>query len=268
MRLGVIGTGTIASAIVRGLNSGTSFAGQIGVSPRNREIAAQLATEFTNVTVGRSNQVILDQSDVILLALRPQVAVDVVSALHFRADHRVISVVATLSYERLSELVAPATAVTKAIPLPAVAQRRGTTAIYPADTVVVELFDQLGTALPVDDESQYNALSASTAVVASCAVFAQAITSWLSMHGIKGLAARNYVTGLLASIVDAAGSSSESFEKIAESHTTKGGLNEQLRLFLEHKGLFKAVVDGLDGVLTRVNGQIEGRSILPVQRLP
>lgn len=253
MRLGVIGTGTIASAIVRGLNSASSFEGEIRVSPRNAPAAGRLQTEFANVRIGRSNQDVLDQSDVILLTLRPQVAVGILSELRFRADHQIISVIAALSHERLLELLAPATAVSKAIPLPEVAQKRGTTVIYPRDSIAIELFDQLGSALPVENESEYDALSAATAIVASSAAFAQAVASWLSMHGVKELAARNYVAGLLAGIVDAANASAESFEEIAQSHTTKGGLNEQLRLFLEEKGLFRSVADGLDGVLARVS---------------
>lgn len=252
MRLGIIGTGTIASAIVRGLNREFPFDGEIRLSPRNAAIGAQLQTDFGKVVIGRSNQDVLDQSEVILLCLRPQEAVSIVSELHFRADHRIISVIATLSCERLAELVAPATAISKAIPLPAVAQKRGTTVIYPRDPVAIELFGQLGSALPIDCESEYDAFSASTAIVASSAAFADAVASWLSVHGVEKFAARNYVTELLAGIVDAARSSPESFKEIAESHTTRGGLNEQLRLFLEEKRVFYFLAEGLDGVLARV----------------
>lgn len=232
-----------------------SFTGSITLSPRNAKIAAQLNAEFPSVMVGGSNQDVLDRSDLVLITLRPQGAEEIISELSFRPEHTVISAVAALSRDRLVQLVALARVVVKAIPLPTVAQRRGVTALYPSEVRANELFDYLGSALPVADESQFSAMSAATSVVASYAILAETTASWLCAHGLKSLAARNYVNALLAGIVDAADHSTESFAEIADSHTTRGGLNEQLRLFLEEKALFPSLSDGLDRVLARVTGQ-------------
>src|SRR5438270_8654534 len=94
-----------------------SFDGSIALSPRNAATASQLQAEFPTLTVGASNQDVLDRSDLVVLTLRPQSAAEIISQLSFRPDHRVISVVAALSRERLLELVAPARTVVKAIPL-------------------------------------------------------------------------------------------------------------------------------------------------------
>ena len=233
-----------------------AFDGSITVSPKNADIAAQLRGEFPAISVGRSNQDVLDRSDLVLLTVRPQTSAEIISQLSFRPDHCVVSAVAALSRERLLELVAPARTVVKSIPLPTVAQRRGVTVLYPSHPDVNELFDTLGSALPVGDEFEFSAMSSATAVVASYAALAQTTASWLGAHGLDALQARNYVKALLAGIVDAADHSTESFTEIAESHATKGGLNEQLRLFLEEKGLFASLSDGLDrGVMERVTGK-------------
>ncbi len=250
----MIGTGKIASAIVRGLVTAPAFGGSVTVSPQNRGIVAQLRAEFPTLSVGESNQDVLDRSDLVLLTVRPQTAAEVISQLRFRPNHRVVSAVAAFSFERLSELVAPARTVVRSIPLPTVAQRRGVTVLYPSDPEVNHLFDSLGSALPVADESEFNAMSSATAVVASYAALAQTTASWLCAHGLEKSQARNYVKALLAGIVDAADHSSESFAEIAESHATRGGLNEQLRVFLEEKGLFASLADGLDRVMARVTG--------------
>src|SRR5947209_11973469 len=163
------------------------FGGSIRLSPRNAQVAAQLKAEFPAVVVAASNQDVLDHSDLILLTLRPQAAEGIISTLSFRADHRIISAVAALSRERLLQLVAPARTVVKSIPLPTVAQRRGVTALYPSDPEVNQLFDTLGSALPVSDESQFSAMSTATAAVASYAALAQTTTSWLSAHGLEPL---------------------------------------------------------------------------------
>ena len=141
MKLGFVGTGTITAAIVRGL--GKDFAGTIHLSPRNAEISGALAQAFAHVTVAASNQAVLDASDIVVLAVRPQVAGEVLGALKFRAGQQVISLIATASLEMLKALVAPANHVTKAVPLPSVELGRGPTAIYPPDAVTASIFASL-----------------------------------------------------------------------------------------------------------------------------
>lgn len=242
-----------------------AFHGSITLSPRNAEVSAQLKAEFPALVIASSNQDVLERSDLILLTLRPQTAEELISPLSFDAGHRIISAVAALSRERLLELVAPASTVVKAIPLPTVAQRRGVTALYPSDPAANELFDHLGSALPVAGEFEFSAMSTATSVVASYAMLAETTASWLRAQGLEALAARNYVNALLAGIVDAADHSTEPFAEIAGSHATKGGLNEQLRLFLEEKGLFTSLSEGLDRVMARVTGQARNaRAAQPV----
>src|SRR6266702_532682 len=82
--------------------------GRITVSPRNAQVAAGLASRFANVQVAPTNQAVLDACDVVVLAVRPQVASDVLSVLRFRADHHVVSVIATLPLEYIRSVTAPA----------------------------------------------------------------------------------------------------------------------------------------------------------------
>src|SRR5262249_61737884 len=102
---------------------------------RNADIAAGLAGKFPNVTIAASNQMVLDGSDVVMLAVRPQVAAEVLSELRFRPDHHVVSLMAIITLDKVAEMVAPAGNATRAIPLPIVAERCGPTVIYPGDPV-------------------------------------------------------------------------------------------------------------------------------------
>jgi pyrroline-5-carboxylate reductase len=74
MKLGFVGAGAITTAIVTGLNASGGGADTILVSPRNANVAAALAGRFSNVTVAADNQAVLDGSDVVMIAVRPQVA--------------------------------------------------------------------------------------------------------------------------------------------------------------------------------------------------
>src|SRR5262245_4739042 len=95
MRLGFVGTGTIAAAIIEGLFAADG-AHSITVSPRNAEVAADLAARFANVRIAPTNQAVLDASDVVFLAVRPQIADGVLRELRFRPDHHVISLIAAI----------------------------------------------------------------------------------------------------------------------------------------------------------------------------
>src|SRR6185437_13271672 len=172
MRIGFIGTGTITSAIVSGLNAPDSTTFTFLLSPRNAGVATTLASAFDNVTVAASNQAVLDGCDIIILAVRPQVAIDVLESLHFRPDHHVISLIALFSIERVQALVAPATRVVRAIPLPMVATRDGVTALYPDDSTARGIFSQLGSTIALESPEHFNAFSTATATMAPYFAFA------------------------------------------------------------------------------------------------
>jgi pyrroline-5-carboxylate reductase len=255
MKLGFVGTGTIASSIVRGLGADFGEQSSIQLSPRTVQVAAELARQFPHVHVAASNQAVLDASDVVILAVRPQIAREVIAPLRFRGDHHVISLIATLAVETVTALVTPARTVTRAVPLPAVAYRRGATAIYPPDPVAAGLFDRLGSAIQVDRAETFEALWAATATMASYFAFADSISSWLTRNGVEAAQARHYVAALFAGLsATTAAAADQDFPSLAAEHATMGGLNEQLRKRLAGQGLFTGVEDGLDEILLRIRG--------------
>ena len=105
MKIGVIGTGTIASAVVRGI-AGDGH--DIAVSERSAARAADLARAFDNVSV-HDNAGVVAASDVIFLGLMAEAAGEILAGLPFRAGQRVISFMAGASLEEVAAMVAPAT---------------------------------------------------------------------------------------------------------------------------------------------------------------
>ena len=97
MKIGVIGTGTIASAVVRGI-AGDGH--DIAVSERGAARAADLARAFDNVSV-HDNAGVVAASDVIFLGLMAEAAGEILAGLSFRAGQRVISFMAGASLEEV-----------------------------------------------------------------------------------------------------------------------------------------------------------------------
>src|SRR5262249_49560841 len=96
MKLGFVGTGSITESVVKGLVKARNDLEVIVVSPRNTEVAARLAALHHRIRIARDNQSVVDSSDVVFLAVRPQVASDVVAGLEFHPGQRVVSFVAGL----------------------------------------------------------------------------------------------------------------------------------------------------------------------------
>jgi pyrroline-5-carboxylate reductase len=253
MKLGFVGTGAITSAIVTGLNADGAGRQTILVSPRNAEAATALAAKYENVTVAASNQAVLDGSDVVMLAIRPQVAVAVLSELKFRSDHHVISLMAIIPVGKVAELVAPAARVTRAVPLPMVADRCGPTGIYPPDPVATELFSRLGTAIEATSADQFDAFCTATATMAPYFAFAAEIASWLARHGVPAADARRYIATVFQGLGNVAvATPQQSLSALAGEFATRGGLNEQVMAHLKEHGSLDALSDALDAVLQRI----------------
>jgi pyrroline-5-carboxylate reductase len=253
VRLGFVGTGAITSAIVTGLNAAGLGGDTILVSPRNADTAAALAASFPSVTVAASNQAVLDGSDVVMLAVRPQVADEVLSALRFRIDHRIISLMAITPLEQVRAMVAPAQTVTRAVPLPLVADRCGPTPIFPPDQVAAAIFNRLGTAIEATSADQFIAFSTATATMAPYFTFAEEIAAWLTRHEVPAADARRYVGTVFQGLGNIAATTQQhSLAALAGEFATRGGINEQVVAHMKARGAFDALSEGLDAVLERM----------------
>jgi len=73
MKIGFIGTGKIAKAVVESICTSRLKDYLIYVSPRNESISRDLAGKYAVVNRENSNQDVIDKSEVIFIALRPPI---------------------------------------------------------------------------------------------------------------------------------------------------------------------------------------------------
>jgi len=78
---------------VEGLCTSSIEKTHIYLSPRNETSARRLAEKYAQVQRLESNQQVIDQSDIVFIAVRPAVAVEVLRSLVFREKHIVVSLV-------------------------------------------------------------------------------------------------------------------------------------------------------------------------------
>lgn len=258
-RIGFIGTGEIAAAMVAGLAglvTGPERQGhRIYLSERNAKTAAKLAGTYTNVSV-HSNQQVLDHCDTLVLCLMAAVADVELPKLAFADRHKVISVMVDVAHATLADLCAPATKIAIAIPLPMIATGGCPLPVYGDAAAVVELFGGNNLILPQASEDALNAHFAACALGSVVLAQMQEAADWLT--GITGepVAAEAYMSRMITGYLNAF-----SDDKVGQYTDTlnalsaEGGLNATLRAKLEQGGALDDIRTGLD--------QFRGRLGLP-----
>lgn len=255
MHLGFVGTGTITEAIVAGLLGDGSNATPVTVSPRGAEFAASLAARFASVRIADDNQGVVDAADMLFLAVRPQIAEEVITQLRFKPDQLVVSLIAATEASRLRGWIDADVEVVRAVPLPFVSERRGVTVVFPPHPDVERLFGGLGTAVPCRTIEEFELLATASALMGTYFGIIEGAVEWLTSSGIPENEARTYLVSLFSSLgLTAQASPSRSLTELRHDFSTKGGLNEQMFREFDAHGGTSALESALSSVLERVRG--------------
>ncbi|PWR03603.1 pyrroline-5-carboxylate reductase [Meridianimarinicoccus roseus] len=246
-RIGFLGTGEIAGAMVRGL------AGQghrILVSERNADHAAMLARTIPEVTIAANPQVVAG-SDVVIACLMAATARQVLPDLPWRSDHTIISVMVDVPHGDLATLCAPATDIALTIPMPFISSGGCPLPVFPDAASVTALFGARNLVLPVASEVALNAHFAASALSAPILRLLAEGTGWLARETGDPVAAEAYVTALFAGYMTPDGTGRH-FAGLLDSLATEGGLNAALRAALEDLGAPAALGAGMDTLRPRL----------------
>lgn len=256
MIYGFIGTGTISAAMIEGMMSSSLEVTKILVSPRNAEVAVDLALRFSKVEIASDNQKVADAAEVLVLAVRPQVVDEVLSSLRIPPGRTVISVIAATSHERVAELIGyPEQEIIRAIPLPFVASRDGVTAVFPSREKASSLFSAIGEAVECESQKEFDLLAVASATMGSYYGIMEQVAGWLVAKGMAEEKARSYLTPLFSSLAHVAEKSRDrTYANLRCEFSTRGGLNEQVFQDFLGNGGSDALLSALNKVLRRAEG--------------
>jgi pyrroline-5-carboxylate reductase len=252
-KIGFLGTGAITQAVVTGLCTQAEPPKSILVSPRNADRATALARDFAQVSIAKSNEDLVAQSDIVCLAVRPEHAVEILSTLTFREDQTVVSFISTLKLADIYTHVAPASNIARMIPLPPVAKHLGPIAICPPLPKVIDTFSNIGDVVAVENEDKLYSLWAATALMAPYFGLMGEITTWLWQRNIDETLAKSYIASMFHSLSVTAKSSELKFPELVVDHSTPGGLNEQANRELINTGWMESVPQVLSLIEKRLN---------------
>lgn len=105
MKLGIIGMGNMANAILGGiLNGGFIKKEEVSASGKDEEMLAKVAENY-GICVGSDNRKVVSEADVILLSVKPQILPEVIEEIKeiCTQDKLIISIVAGKSTQWITE---------------------------------------------------------------------------------------------------------------------------------------------------------------------
>jgi pyrroline-5-carboxylate reductase len=259
-RWGFIGSGKMATALARGmLRGGVAEAGDIIASDPLPEARNALAAE-TGVEVCETNIELVEQSQIVVLAVKPQSMPQVISEIRpvLTSGHLVISIAAGIPIAALSDGLGPGRRIVRVMPnTPAlVGEGASAFALGPGvtsddESIVKACLESVGRAVRVPEAS----LDAVTGLSGSGPAFVYLVIEALSDGGVRVGLPRNIATLLAAQTVLGAA------RMVLETGLHPGVLKDQVASpggttiaglhALERGGLRGALIDAVEAATRR-----------------
>ncbi|AEY01338.1 pyrroline-5-carboxylate reductase [Oceanimonas sp. GK1] len=196
--LGILGVGHLATYTVTGLRNGGDQR-RIILSPRNAEAASRLAGQC-RCDIAGSNQAVVEGSDIILLAVRPQSLSTLLRGLTFKPGQLVISAMAGVSLQQLRQYSGlQATTLVRALPPASVEVGAGPVPLFPANAAAETLFGTMGKVIVLESEALFNVALAHGCLHGWSYFLVQQLIDWSMDQGMSKEAARQMVVHSISS---------------------------------------------------------------------
>lgn len=239
MRLGFIGTGTIASAVVQGL-AGRGH--EIRISARSRANSEMLAANIAEVQIAELQE-ILDHSDVVFLGLMLQAAPPILATLTFRRDLRVVSFMAGADLDQVAGLVAPAHVSAVMMPFPGIAQGGSAIMALGDEDLLERIFAPHNALFMLRDADELEAYLCAQAILSPVARMTSDASNWLAARVSDPAQGEAFLRKLISSSL-----ADSSAADLVEALNTPGGYNQRLRHHMENAGMGAELAAGLDAL--------------------
>ena len=252
MKIGILGTGIIASSIVTGFCK-KQTGHQFFLSPRNKEKSAALAAAFPEVTACTSNQEVLDNSGWVFICLLKK-DFNVLDELNFKNDHKVINISAEMRLPELKKTIGETTLLAHVIPLPFIAEGYGPLLVYPEIKEAGDLFTPVSEVYYAQTQADVHTLQIVTGLMSSYNMLLSEIVRFSDEQGIDHDVSVKFSCSLFNALCSrAAGIKNCDLVELAQE-MTPGGYNEQALNELTGNGAIKAWRTALDRLLERLQG--------------
>ena len=259
--IGFIGAGNMAASLIGGLIAKGFHANHLFASDPNTE-ALQALAQRTGITACANNHAVVENSDVLVLAVKPQVMQSVLSDIAAVVQTRkplIISIAAGISIENICKWLGGDCAVVRCMPNTPALVQLGASGLYANNKVSAQQRDQaqnilaaVGIALWLDTEEQIDAVTALSG--SGPAYFFLLMEAMINAGEKLGLAPEISQALTLQTALGAAQMATTSDVDVAELRkrvTSPGGTTERAIAHFETNGLREIVEGALQAAALR-----------------
>lgn len=168
-KIGFIGGGNMANSLISGLISSGHSAQQIWVSDADKEKLSKLATSM-HINTSASNDAIIAEVDVVVLAVKPQVIAEVIKSSKDSFDQSsalIVSIAAGINQQSLGKWLGADKAIVRCMPNTPALVQTGATGLHANNNVSEEqhnlaenIMRSVGISVWVKSESELDAVTA------------------------------------------------------------------------------------------------------------
>lgn len=249
-RVGILGVGHLAEYLVPGLLRGHA-ASRLILSPRNLGRSAALA-ERHGVSVADGNAALVGACDVVLLAVRPEQAVDAVSGLPWREGQVLVSLCAAVRLAALAPIVGEA-GLARAMPIAAAALGESPTSVFPDLPAARAVLAPLGPLLAMPDEAAFETACVSAAFYGWVHALIGETADWAEAAGVPAALARELMARTVRGAAAMVGEHPERpIEAMTRALCTPGGITRAGLDLLHDRAAFEAWRDACEAALARM----------------
>jgi pyrroline-5-carboxylate reductase len=260
-KIGFIGGGNMASSLLSGLIASGHSPQHLWVSDINPDTLKALAQNL-NVNTSTSNDTVINEVDVVVLAVKPQTLSSVAksaAALIQQKKSLVVSIAAGINQHSLSQWLGADTAIVRCMPNTPALVLTGATALHANTKVTVEqrnlaenILRSVGIALWVKDESELDAVTAvSGSGPAYYFLLMEAMEKAALELGLSEVTARLLVQQTALGAAKIALESPESPEQLRKRVTSPGGTTQRAIETFEQGGFTELVSKALHAARDR-----------------
>ena len=242
-----IGAGNMASAIIGGMLDSGFKAANIWVSAPDDNHLQSIRKQF-GVSVTTDNRYCAEQADMVVLAVKPQVMASVCSDIAPVVQNTrplMVSIAAGLEASTLDEWLGGGLPLVRVMPNTPSLVGKGAAGLYANDqvkekqkTMVESVFNSIGSALWVEDESLLHAVTAlSGSGPAYFFLMLEALEEAATEAGIAGETARALAIQTMAGAAEMAGRSEHDPGQLKRNVMSPGGTTEQAIQTFEEGGM-------------------------------
>ena len=251
--IGFIGGGNMASSLIGELiNGGVINANQICVFEPSAEKANELNSKF-GIQIAQSNEQLIKQSSVVVIAVKPQVLKDVLSPLASTFKEQsplIVSIVAGITANSIEQWLQGEYAIVRVMPNTPALVGQGASGLYANENVndeqrkvSTQLMNAVGSCAWVANETDIDSITAlSGSGPAYFMLFIQSLIDSAINSGLEPCAAKKLAVKTASGAAALIDSSDLPLQTLIDNVTSPGGTTEQALLSFERSDL-KGVVD-------------------------